>query len=36
MSVAGRYIRSDLKINVDMDATSANTLGVDIAGILSK
>jgi len=32
MSVAGRYIRSDLKINVDMDATSANTLGVDIAG----
>lgn len=32
MSVAGRYIRSDLKINIDMDATSANTLGVDIAG----
>ena len=31
MSVAGRYIRSDLKINVDVDATSANTLGVDIA-----
>ena len=32
MSVAGRYIRSDLKINMDMDATSANSLGVDIAG----
>jgi hypothetical protein len=32
MSVAGRYIRSDLKINIDMDATSANTLGVDISG----
>ena len=32
MSVAGRYIRSDLKINLDMDATSANSLGVDIAG----
>ena len=31
MSVVGRYIRSDLKINLDMDATSANTLGVDIA-----
>ena len=31
MSVAGRYIRSDLKINLDMDATSANSLGVDIA-----
>ncbi|MBU82372.1 MAG: hypothetical protein CMB88_01205 [Flammeovirgaceae bacterium] len=32
MSVAGRYIRSDLKINLDMDATSANTIGVDISG----
>ena len=32
MSVAGRYIRSDLKINLDMDATSANTLGVDVSG----
>ena len=32
MSVAGRFLRSDLKINTDMDATSANSLGVDIAG----
>ena len=32
MSVAGRYIRSDLKINLDMDATSANTIGVDVSG----
>ena len=32
MSVAGRFLRSDLKIHNDMDATSANSLGVDIAG----
>ena len=32
MSVAGRYIRSDLKISTDVDATSSNSLGVDIAG----
>ena len=32
MSVAGRFLRSDLKIQTDMDATSANSLGVDIAG----
>lgn len=32
MSVAGRYIRSDLKLSSDGDAASANTLGVDIAG----
>lgn len=32
MSVAGRFLRSDLKIHTDMDATSANTLGVDISG----
>lgn len=32
MSVAGRFLRSDLKIHTDMDATSANSLGVDIAG----
>ena len=32
MAVAGRYLRSDLKIHTDMDATSANSLGVDIAG----
>lgn len=32
MSVAGRFLRSDLKISTDMDATSANSLGVDIAG----
>ena len=30
MSVAGRFLRSDLKISTDMDATSANSLGVDI------
>lgn len=32
MSVAGRFLRSDLKIQTDIDATSANSLGVDIAG----
>ena len=32
MSVGGRFIRSDLKISMDVDATSANSLGVDIAG----
>ena len=32
MSVAGRFLRSDLKIHTDMDATSANSLAVDIAG----
>ena len=32
MSVAGRFLRSDLKISTDMDATSANSLGVDISG----
>ncbi|MGB2305463.1 MAG: type IX secretion system outer membrane channel protein PorV [Flavobacteriaceae bacterium] len=32
MAVAARFIRSDLKISSDLDATSANTLGVDIAG----
>lgn len=32
MAVATRFIRSDLKISSDLDATSANTLGVDIAG----
>jgi len=32
MAVAGRYIRSDLKIATDADTSSANTLGVDIAG----
>ena len=31
MAVAGRYIRSDLKITSDLDAASANTLGVDLA-----
>ena len=30
MAVAGRYIRSDLKITSDLDAASANTLGVDL------
>ena len=32
MSVAGRFLRSDLKIPTEIDATSANSLGVDIAG----
>ncbi|MDC1080479.1 type IX secretion system outer membrane channel protein PorV [Flavobacteriaceae bacterium] len=32
MAVTARFIRSDLKISSDLDATSANTLGVDIAG----
>ncbi|MEL0201861.1 MAG: type IX secretion system outer membrane channel protein PorV [Flavobacteriaceae bacterium] len=31
MAVAGRYIRSDLKITTDLDASSANTLAVDLA-----
>ena len=32
MAVAGRYIRSDLKISRDVDASPSNSLGVDIAG----
>tara|TARA_B100000767_G_scaffold272834_1_gene301425 strand:- start:3340 stop:4527 length:1188 start_codon:yes stop_codon:yes gene_type:complete len=32
MAVAARFIRSDLKISSDADASSANTLGLDIAG----
>ena len=32
MAVAARFIRSDLKISSDLDANSANTLGIDIAG----
>ncbi len=32
MAVAGRFLRSDLKIHTDIDATSANSLGVDVAG----
>jgi hypothetical protein len=32
MAVAGRYIRSDLKIVTDADTSSANSLGVDISG----
>ena len=31
MAVAGRFIRSDLKVSSDTDATPASTLGVDIA-----
>ncbi|MGC6478999.1 MAG: type IX secretion system outer membrane channel protein PorV [Flavobacteriaceae bacterium] len=31
MAVAGRFIRSDLKIATDVDTQAANTLGVDIA-----
>ena len=32
MAIASRYIRSDLKISLDADTSSANTLGIDIAG----
>jgi len=32
MSVAGRYIRSDLKIRNEGDANAANSLGIDISG----
>ena len=32
MAIATRYIRSDLKISLDADTSSANTLGIDIAG----
>ena len=32
MAVGGRYILSDLKIASDADTSSANTLGIDIAG----
>ena len=32
MAVAGRYIRSDLKIATDADTSSANSAGIDIAG----
>lgn len=31
LAVAGRFIRSDLKLSSDVDATAASTLGVDIA-----
>jgi hypothetical protein len=31
LAVAGRFIRSDLKLSSDVDATPASTLGVDIA-----
>ena len=31
MAVAGRFIRSDLKVSSDMDATPASSLGIDIA-----
>ena len=31
LAVAGRYIRSDLKLSSDVDATPASTMGVDIA-----
>ncbi len=36
MSVGGRFIRSDLKISMDADATSANSLGVDISGFYNS
>ncbi len=32
MAVAGRFIRSDLKINSNTDTRSANSLGVDLSG----
>lgn len=32
MAVAGRYIRSDLKISTEADTSSANSVAVDIAG----
>lgn len=32
LAVAGRFIRSDLKLSSDVDATPASTLGIDIAG----
>jgi len=32
MAVGGRYIRSDLRISSDADNSSANSLGIDIAG----
>jgi len=32
MAVAGRFIYSDLKISTDIDASSATSLGVDVAG----
>ena len=32
MAVGGRYIRSDLRIASDADNSSANSLGIDIAG----
>ena len=31
LAVAGRFIRSDLKLSSDVDATPASTIGVDIA-----
>lgn len=31
LAVAGRFIRSDLKVSSDVDATPASTIGVDIA-----
>jgi len=36
MAVAGRYIRSDLKIATDADTSSANSVGVDIAGFFES
>ncbi len=36
MAVAGRYIRSDLKIATDADTSSANSVGVDVAGFFES
>lgn len=32
MAVAGRYLRSDLRLSVDTDASAASSFAVDIAG----
>ena len=36
MAVGGRYIRSDLRIATDADTSSANTLGIDVAGFFQS
>jgi hypothetical protein len=37
MAVAGRYIRSNLKVGTDTgDATAANTFAIDIAGFTNQ
>jgi hypothetical protein len=37
MAVAGRYIRSNLKVGTDTgDASAANTFAIDIAGFINQ